>query len=102
MWRDNYYIQLLAEDPEMLASDKRAMREFMTTDGCRREGLSVYMNGDDEGGDCKSLGGELCDRCKYVLAHEESGKRRREADEKEVRELKRSKGLGERERLLRL
>jgi superfamily II DNA/RNA helicase len=99
---DDDYIQLLAEEPEMLPVDERAMREFMVTNGCRREELSVYMNGEDERVDCKSLGGELCDRCKDELAHEESGKRRREADEKEVRELKRKKGLGERERLLRM
>jgi len=99
---DDDYIQMLAEEPETLASDERAMREFMITNGCRREGLSMYMNGENARVDCKSLGGELCDKCKYELTNAESGKRRREADEKEVRELKRKKGLGERERLLRL
>src|ERR1700693_5011499 len=60
------------------------------------------MNGEGAPVGCQSLGGGFCDRCKYELANAESGKRRREADEKEVRELKRKKGLGERERLLRL
>ena len=99
---DEDFIQVLAEEPEMLAVDDCAMREFIVTDECRRKGLSVYMNGEDERVDCKSLGGELCDRCKYELAHEDNGKRRREADEKEVRELKRVKALGERERLARM
>jgi hypothetical protein len=52
--------------------------------------------------DCGMIGGELCDRCLEEDDDWNDGKkRRREDDEEEVQELKRLRGLKDRERLLR-
>jgi len=57
--RDGEFIRLLAEDTSTLPPDDAAMRELIVTDGCRRLGLSQYMNGSSEGMSCAELEGQL-------------------------------------------
>jgi hypothetical protein len=100
---NNDYIELLSDNPTSLPPDEAAMREFIVGMGCRRMCLSTYMNGDGEEVNCEMLAGEICDIClsSGSLYGNELVKRRREMDETEVREIKKRRGLAERERLLR-
>jgi len=52
-----------------LLQDEQAMHEFLTTNKCRRTGMSVYLNGEDHAVTCESLESELCDNCKVHLSH---------------------------------
>src|SRR5436190_35647 len=101
--RDGEFIRLLAEDTSTLPPDDAAMRELIMTDGCRRLGLSQYMNGSSEGMSCAELEGQLCDNCVVAAVAARgtaAGKRRLEADEEGVRQLKRVRVYQERERQL--
>jgi superfamily II DNA helicase RecQ len=95
------YDEILAQEESTLVADEAAMREFIMTKECRRRIMSGYMNGESEVIDCEELGGELCDICVGGLGETEVGKRRREFEELESRELKRVRVLKEREELLR-
>jgi hypothetical protein len=74
-----------------LLQDEQAMHEFLTTNKCRRTGMSVYLNGEDHAVTCESLESELvCDNCKVHLSHTVAGKRRATDDgelERRVPEL---------------
>jgi superfamily II DNA helicase RecQ len=71
-----------------LSHDERAMNEFLTTGGCRRRGMSKYLNGEEYEDDCEGLRGELCDNCKSDLASTTLGKRRIMEDDYDSRRVK--------------
>jgi len=87
---------LLSDDEEMklrqrkvhtLSQDEQAMHQFLTTNKCRRMGMSVYLNGEDHAVTCESLESELCDNCKVHLSHTVAGKRRATDDGKLERQV---------------
>jgi len=78
-------VMLLSDDEEMrlcqrkvytLSQDEKAMHEFLTTNKCRRTGMSVYLNGEEYNVTCESLESELYDNCKVHLSHTVAGTRR--------------------------
>jgi superfamily II DNA helicase RecQ len=103
-------IVLLSEDkmsqlnvcrPETLSYDQRSMQEFLTTDGCRRTGISKYLNGNEHDDTCESLEGELCDNCISDLGSTTLGKRRLFEDEENSRQVRQRRLYGERQENLR-
>jgi hypothetical protein len=58
------------------------------------------MNGEEEMVDCGILGGELCDECLRSGSQRGELKGGRDKDERTVNELKKARGLEERQRLL--
>jgi superfamily II DNA helicase RecQ len=100
MMLENEYMELLAQDPSMLGVDDAVMREFIITEDCGRLVVSGYMNGEENGMDCKTLDGELCDKCLRSGSQSGELKRRHEEDERAVKELKKARVLEDRERLL--
>src|SRR5438876_1578033 len=95
---DGDFIKSLAEDASTLPPDEAVMREFIVTEECRRVGLSQYMNGTSAEMSCTQSDTEMCDNCLAVASGTAARKRRLEADEEKVRELKRIKVYQERER----
>ena len=96
------YLELLGQDGRTFGIDDAVMREFIITEGCRRRIISKYMNGEEEMMDCMTLGGELCDGCLRSGSQSGELKRRREEDERAVVELKKARGLEERQRLIQV
>jgi superfamily II DNA helicase RecQ len=99
---DHDYLELLEQDPRTFGIDDSVMREFIITEGCRRGIISGYVNGDEEMVDCGMLSGELCDGCLRSGSQSRELKRRREEDERAVNELKKARGLEERQQLLQV
>jgi superfamily II DNA helicase RecQ len=90
-------LTLLSDDEEMklrqrkvhtLSQDEKAMHEFLTTNKCRRTGMSVYLNGENHDVTCESLESELCGNCKVHLSHTMAGKRRATDDEELERRVR--------------
>jgi len=86
---DGDFIKSLAEDASTLPPDEAVMREFIVTEECRRVGLSQYMNGTSAEMSCTQSDAEMCDNCLGVASGTAARKRRLEADEERVHELKR-------------
>jgi hypothetical protein len=47
--------------------DEDAMTEFLQVEGCRRQVIAKYFDGEPEGVDCRSTDSILCDWCKVSL-----------------------------------
>ena len=95
---DGDFIKSLAEDASTLPPDEAVMREFIVTEECRRVALSQYMNRTSAEMSCAQSDAEMCDNCLGVASGTAARKRRLEADEERVHELKRVKVCQERER----
>jgi hypothetical protein len=102
MMVDNDYLELLGQDGGTFGIDEAVMREVIITEGCQGGIISGYMNGEEEMMDCMTLSEELCDGCLRSGSQSKELKRRREEDERAVIELKKAKGLEERQRLIQV
>jgi superfamily II DNA helicase RecQ len=80
--------KLRARNPATLSHDDRAMWEFLTTNQCRRTGMSQYLNGEEYTVNCEGLTAELCDNCKIALSYTTIGKRRISHDQASDRRVR--------------
>jgi superfamily II DNA helicase RecQ len=97
MLEEYRYQQLVTTDPETFTADKRALREFLITDGCRRPPIGKYLDG--EGKDCSQLGGVLCDHCEDL--NDAARKRRQFQSGRAAFEVQRQKMYEQRTDLVR-
>jgi superfamily II DNA helicase RecQ len=85
---DDEALRLRERKVHTLSEDEKAMHEFLTTNKCRRTGMSIYLNGEDYDVTCESLESELCCSCKVRLGHTVAGKRRGTDDQELERRVR--------------